>query len=389
MTIKNLEPNNEELYFNIDDVETSYVNAVRRIILSECETVGFNTDEYINSDLKILNNTTSLHNEFILHRIGLIPINISDTLNYDSSKYKFILEKDNKTNELVMVTTEDFKVINTETNKEERSITFFPPNKLTGEYILILKLKPNPNLIGEKINITGVSSKSSGGKNARFSPVSCVRYTYTRDDDKLKSALEEHLKLTENESLPLIEKDKISKRFILEEGERYYKTDKNNEPNQFDFYIESIGIISPENILKESLTILYNKVLKFKNNINKIIKENISVEGVSLMESLETMKAYSINIENETHTLGNLLQTYISKIGNEKIQFVGYKNPHPLKNVIELKVSLKNHTKEELNDIIDETCNYLLKLIDLDKNIVINHFTIKKPLKIKKKSKAS
>ena len=42
------------------------------------------------------------------------------------------------------VTTADFEVVNTETGKREETLDFFPPNRITGENILIVKLKPNP-----------------------------------------------------------------------------------------------------------------------------------------------------------------------------------------------------------------------------------------------------
>ena len=155
MSLNIVNHDNETINFDMEDVDTSFVNALRRLVLSDYETIGFNTDEYLNSDLKIIDNTSSLHNEFILHRFGLVPINIEDVNTFYNSKYTFSLQKENTTTEMISVTTEDFKVINTETNEEEPSINFFPPNKNTGEYILLLKLKSNPNNKGEKINIEG------------------------------------------------------------------------------------------------------------------------------------------------------------------------------------------------------------------------------------------
>ena len=63
---KSSDPN--ELEFTIQDVNLSLVNAIRRVILSEFPTVGFNTDDYLNSDLKVLTNTSSINIEYILHR---------------------------------------------------------------------------------------------------------------------------------------------------------------------------------------------------------------------------------------------------------------------------------------------------------------------------------
>ena len=58
----------------------SIINSLRRVLLSSIPSVGFRT-EMENSDIKILKNTTPLHNEFISHRIGMIPLYI-DPKNY-------------------------------------------------------------------------------------------------------------------------------------------------------------------------------------------------------------------------------------------------------------------------------------------------------------------
>ena len=67
---------------------------------ADCESVSFSTEDYLNSDLKILKNTTSLHNEFILHRLGLIPVNIPNKKEFKPDKYLFKLNKKNNTEEL-------------------------------------------------------------------------------------------------------------------------------------------------------------------------------------------------------------------------------------------------------------------------------------------------
>ena len=51
----------------------SIINSLRRVLLSSIPSIGFRT-EMNNTDIKILKNTTPLHNEFILHRIAMIPL---------------------------------------------------------------------------------------------------------------------------------------------------------------------------------------------------------------------------------------------------------------------------------------------------------------------------
>jgi DNA-directed RNA polymerase subunit L len=395
MSLKITSRDNDELHFTVDDVDASFVNAIRRIVLAECETIGFNTDEYLNSDLKMLENTSSLHNEFILHRFGLIPINISDVTNFHNSKYKFILKKENTTNDIMPVTTEDFQVFDTESNKEIPSIDFFPPNKETGEYISLLKLKSNPNKKGEKIHLEGKATRSSGNKNARYSPVSCIYYRNTQDPEKQKVGFEKYLVTKNAQGVEKKELDILHRRFMLEEGDRYFYTDEDGEPYKFQFYIESVGVIEPHLILKEAITILKKKLLQLKHNVAKITENNDSVDGIDISESIGIMKAYTINIQNETHTLGNLMQAYISKIHTDQILFIGYRNPHPLKNNIEIKLAANSHSMTAVNDIIGNTCDHIITISNQLLDTINSHFNItdkdkdKESVKIKIKIKKS
>lgn len=335
----------DEVSFIVSNVDVSFVNALRRIILSEVETVGFNTDEYLNSDLKIIQNTSPVHNEFILHRFGLVPINVPNINEFDSSKYRFVLNKENTENKIINITTGDFEVYNNDTNEKLETNDFFIPDRITNEQILLLKLKQN-----EKLHIEGKASKSSGNKNARFSPVSCALYTYVHDQEKFKKAVTEAgLKTTQEINS-----------FKIDAGERYYKTNEEDEPNEFDFKIETIGTMSNKEIMKQALQILAKKLLTFRDNVSSIIVDNGNVDAMKIYESLDTMKAYTIEIENETHTLGNLLQAYL--ILNEEVKFAAYMNPHPLIKNIQIKVKVDDLTV--LNLVVKNTVQKLIETIN-------------------------
>ena len=59
-------------------LDKSIINSIRRVLLSSIPTVGFRT-EIDQSDITIVKNNTSLHNEFLLHRMGLLPLYIDPT----------------------------------------------------------------------------------------------------------------------------------------------------------------------------------------------------------------------------------------------------------------------------------------------------------------------
>ena len=217
--------------FDVKYCDVSFVNALRRIILSEIDSYAFETSSYTDSSIKIIENTSSLHNEFILHRIGLIPVyNITN-----ETDYKFTLNVQNKTNEIIDVTTKDIEVLNVQTNKKEDTLKFFPPNEITKDNILIIRLKPNPGDNGEKLHFEGTVRKGTGADNTRYSVVSSCLFTNKVDDSKYSTALQNYLANVEPANI-----DKETKTFQINERERHFHIDENENPNQFEFTIKII-----------------------------------------------------------------------------------------------------------------------------------------------------
>jgi len=348
-----------ELHLEIKDVDTSIVNGIRRVCISEYKTVAFNTEDYINSDLKVIKNTCGLHNEFLLHRIGMVPIHANKET-FDVNRYNFILKKKNEGTSTINVTTEDFEVIDTETGKNVDSKKFFPPNE-RNSYILITKLKSNPNNKGEEIHIEGKASINNGKKHARYQPISCITYNNKRDPEKVQKGLELYLKENKDSE----NKESLERQFELSKADRYFHTNKQGICDQYEMYIESLGIESPEKILHGCLDILTQKLENFKTAITNIVGNKSEDERISLDVSVENMKAYTITAKNESHTLGNLIQFHaLNFFDRKKLMYIGYKNPHPLKDLIEIKISTQNNTPEEIQEIITITCDKIIAILE-------------------------
>ena len=379
--LSNFQKSNDSLKFDIKGCNSSLVNCLRRVIISEVKTCGFRTEEYEESDLKVVKNTSSLHNEFLLHRIGLIPINIKDVNETDISKYKFILNVSNKTQDIIDITTRDIKIFNIETGKDEDNLSFFPMNPLTKDNILITRLKPTPDGTGERIHIEGKCSRGVGKEHIRFSPVSKIVFVNKIDpkiyETELKKYIAEHSDLSEVDA---------KHKFNIEESERHFHVDDNGDPNMFEFTLESVGVIPPETILLQGINQIVMKLKKFSAELEKTLKSTKS--SITIKETKSLMKAFDIIIENESHTLGHLLQSHINKFSESKDLFVGYKNPHPLdkKIMIRLKVDDINQVKSILQDTVAKLTKICL---DMEKE-VSNHFKLtdaKKPKKKKLKLK--
>ena len=359
ISISDVQKEDNTVNFGISNCNSSFVNALRRTILSDVETISFDTTEYQNSDLTVIKNTCLLHNEFLLHRIGLVPINVEDTDNFNVDNYKFILKKENNGNSEIQVTTADFVVKNLETGNNEDTLKFFPANSITGDNILLTILKNNPTGDGEAIHIEGKCSKGSGSMNSRYSPVSCVVFTNKKDKAKAQVAFEEQIKALESE--PSSEELKVlARRFDIEESERYFFVDENGEPNAFDFNIETVGVISAGEIFRRSIKKLKERVVNFEKNMALALDSKES--NVTIRDSESVMAGYDIEIENESHTLGFLLQTHINKL-NEDI-FIGYMNPHPLQKKIKIRVNFNDNDINIVKNIFEKTTKYLVDSLD-------------------------
>ena len=122
--------------FTLSGINVSLANAIRRTILSDIPTLSFYTETYNDNQCTIYVNTTRLHNEIIKHRLSCIPIHMKE-LDLLPGKYILDLDKQNDTDEMIIITTEDFRIRNKEngnylTVEEVRKI--FPPFQKTNTF---------------------------------------------------------------------------------------------------------------------------------------------------------------------------------------------------------------------------------------------------------------
>ena len=91
-----------------EGLNKSVVNSLRRVLLSSIPSVGFRT-EMDKTDIKIIHNTSPLHNEYILHRIAMIPLYI-DPETYDRDLLFKLNIKADPEKPVTKITSNDFKV---------------------------------------------------------------------------------------------------------------------------------------------------------------------------------------------------------------------------------------------------------------------------------------
>ena len=326
--------------FEIYDIDLAIVNAFRRIILSEIEIPGMIGEN--DPTIEIISSNGPLHNEILTHRIGLIPICLkeSEVDNYIDNSITLELNVNNTTNTMKNVTTEDIVVKRNDKEIDKKELReIFYPNMVTNNYILITRLREN-----EYLHFKSSVVKKNSKYNAAFNPVSLCTFSN------------------------IIDKSKITKDMSILDKEREYYVNKYGDPNAFQFEIEPINkYLTPKYLINKSIEILINKI----NNLLTNIKSSNEVELLKVLEN-----TYKFIIQNEDDTLGNVIQSFIHDkyvrnndtiMENISCKYCGYICPHPLKNLLEIQITLENQTDEGIfKDFLQTNCLLIIeKLQDI------------------------
>ena len=367
----------DTLTFNIDGFDCSFANAIRRIIIGEVPTIGFRTEYGRESDIKIRKNTSALHNEFLAHRLSLIPIhyNYNKFDDFDPNKYEFVIKVKNTTGKTIDVTTKDIVV--KDITKDPPTILsdsftndLFPPDPITKDYILINRLKPSKSGSGEEGEELDISMRATmgiGNEHACFSPTCVSVFSNRRDEEEVEEAFKQLIvkKNAERKNQNALTKSEIEKErqsFNVLDADRYFMKDEHGEPNGFTFTIETDGRIPSHIILLNSLDI-------FKKNLMNFAQVVKNPERVQIYNSDCIMNSYDVLMDDEDYTMGYLIQTYIYKLykdtENPVVNYIASNVPHPLENKLVFRVGMieQSSKPEVIRDLMSNTCQHLMSEI--------------------------
>ena len=344
------------LKFKINNINSSVINSLRRIILSEIPTIVFRTFPHDKNKANIEINTSRFNNEIIKQRLSCIPININD-LNFPYKDHIMELDIFNDTKEIIYVTTEDFKIKNKTTNMYIADVALrkiFPANSITNTYIDFLRLHPQlaENIPGEQIKLTCDFDLGKAKENGAFNVVSTCTFGGTIDPIKIDEQWkikEKEITEEEKEDIEFIKKD-----WLLIEGARHIIKDS------FDFMVETIGIYTNFEIMVMACDIMIDKIKEFI----KILQEQPIINKSN--DSLEN--GYIITMENEDYTLGKVIEylLYTLYFGKE-LTFCGFRKPHPHINSSILKLGFKEDVDN--NTIITKIVNACVEGIKIYEEI--------------------
>ena len=362
MSIVRRRTENDTLFFTIENLNVSYVNSIRRIILGEIPCIGFKTFPYEENDATIFKNTSRLNNEIIKQRLSCVPVNIDDT-SMPIDDYVVEINKTNNTESVIYVTTEDFKIKNKSTGKylsKEDQESIFPKNSLTNQYIDFVRLYPkvSDKNEGESLHLECMFSINKAQDNGVYNVVSACSYSNTKDPIAIESAWIEEEKKTKD--LPKDERVLYKQNWLLSDALKFFKQDS------FDFLVKGIGVFSNEKLLYKACDILESKINTFKSSINdQTIKINASETTLT--------NGYDITLINEDYTLGKVLEFELYSNyyqGKKYLSFCGFKKMHPHDTDSIIRFGFKNEVeKSAIYDILKDIAdNALNKVSNLKKN---------------------
>ena len=396
--------------FTITNISVALANSIRRTILSGIPSVAFDDTWLDNKDdisIDIINNTTGLHNEFLSHRLSLIPINRYESITRDILSIRTIFNKQTKKRIFMFNTIDEipiFKInkthlIDSEDNKNNYGLlevqssdimysekyesdstcaNYFQPDlylhetKLKSEkdeYIIINMLKKT-----EEMEVYMTPTVGTGQDNSRYCTVGTVSYKFNIDEDNTEKVFEQILERENKErlqkNLNVFKDEEVVKKkqsFNLLDIDRVCLTNKYNEPNSFSYCVESIGMLPSHQIVYDSLVLLKlhlqdivfscNGFIKNGNDIVYHNKEDLN-NKVNIFHSIDNILGYKIIIQNCNHTLGNLINSYINVlfVNNYKIEIGADEDVRDIPDIV--VTDLDTFDIHNFNQDYLQTCGY-------------------------------
>lgn len=378
-------------------LDKSIINGIRRTLLTDIKTIAFNED-----DIVINTNYGGLHNEFLKHRISLIPLYI-DPQNYhrqylfelrvkvsdDEPLIKVTVDKFNiyklkPENERLYQKQKDMEYIDEDENillKLSQSVdtsyfnldhpisdsekkNIFRPfifNK-TENYFLITELK-NTNSIkeNEEIELYCIPSIGTSKIHSRYNNLPTVTYSFKHDKAQFERVVADKIVI---EKIKPGQVKSFTHNLKLSEGERYYFRDSRNEPYQYEFKLTSNHYYKYEILFVQAIEILIGRFMDIIDNLRKILLK--PDESRFSIERLKQNTTFKIIMLKEDDTTGNIIQSHAVNHhihSKSYIELVGYKKPHPLNELIFMNIMVKpnNYSEEQKKN---EIIQFLITVVD-------------------------
>ncbi|KAF2839637.1 insert subdomain of RNA polymerase alpha subunit [Patellaria atrata CBS 101060] len=244
------EANNVAVDFILRGADLAFANSLRRVILSEIPTIAIDLVE-------VESNTSVLADEFVCHRLGLIPLNSKDvddvlyTRDCECDQYcescsvTLTLHARCTGDDVMKVYARDLVVTGGRVNDQVGNPVI---TDAKGEGCVIVKLRK-----GQEIRVKCIAKKGIAKEHAKWMPTAAVGFEYD-PHNKLR-----HLDLwfeedAKKEWPPTKNADWEDP---LQEGEPF---NYDAQPDVFYFNVETVGGLPPDVIMQQGIKVLQQKL---------------------------------------------------------------------------------------------------------------------------------
>ncbi|KAK7603093.1 hypothetical protein V9T40_003092 [Parthenolecanium corni] len=293
--VVNVDKEDMSMEFDLINIGTPFVNAFRRVLLSEVPTMAI-------EKVHVYNNTSIIQDEILAHRLGLVPLKAdprkfsfpknleNDAITNPEECLEFQLKVTCKRNAKLSTrsTDDDFRDCkNTEVHSNlikwvpigEQALKFKPEDvEPIHDNILVAKLRP-----GHELDLKLIAVKGIGKDHAKFQPVATASYRLLPQitlEEVVQGEKAQRLKASFS---PGVVKLTTENNIITAKinNPRYDSCSRNvfqhedlkdivkisRVPNHYIFTIESVGALSPNTLFLESIQVLRGKCDKLLSEI--------------------------------------------------------------------------------------------------------------------------
>jgi len=300
--------NKKSITFELINSNEAFANSIRRVFNDELLIKSLDVNIY---DLKTDDKYILPDN--IIERINLIPV--MQSINND---VVFQLQISNNSNDIIKIYSGD--IINK--NKNDKNIYF-------NKNILICTLKPNRFLY-----INNIKINSNNGFNDHKYSIGSYNYEIINTDFTIPSL--------------------------------------NNNITDFKLELKTNNNIELDQLILLIYNTLYFRLKNIQSNINNYDINNNSTDINKLINDIfiiQNQDIYEIHINNEYHTIGNLITKYVFLL-DTNIELINYKLEHPLRHKIIINIKHLQYKK-----IINDAIENIIKDLDIFKNKLIKNLT--------------